>query len=37
MKNRTMRFDIDMRGRRCGMENGKKKCVKNGVDRWEVC
>lgn len=37
MKNRTMRFDIDMRERRGGMENGKMKFVKNGVDRWEVC
>ena len=34
MKNRMMKFYIDMRG---GMENGKMKFAKNGVDRWEVC
>lgn len=37
MKNRTMRFDIDMRGRPGGMENGKMKFVTNGINRWEVC
>ena len=37
MKNRTMKYDIDMRGRFGGMENRKMKFVKNCVDRWEVC
>ena len=37
MKNRMMKFYIDMRERPGGMENGKMKFVKNGVDRWEVC
>ena len=39
MKNRTMKFvkNIDMRERPGGMENGKMKFAKNGVDRWEVC
>ena len=37
MKNRMMKYYIDMREGRGGMEKGKKKFVKNGVDRWEVC
>ena len=37
MKNLKMKFYIDMRERRGGMEIGKMKCAKNGVDRWEVC
>ena len=36
MKNRMMKFYIDMRERPGGMENGKMKFA-NGVDRWEVC
>lgn len=37
MKNRKMKYYIDMRGRFGGMEKRKIKCVKNGIDRWEVC
>ena len=37
MKNRMMKFYIDMRERRGVMENGKMKFAKNGVYRWEVC
>ena len=37
MKNRMMKFYIDMRERRGGMENRKMKFAKNGVDRWEEC
>lgn len=37
MKNRMMKFYIDMRGRLGGMEKRKMKLVKNDIDRWEVC
>lgn len=37
MKNRMMKFYIDMRERPGGMENEKMKFVTNGIDRWEVC
>jgi hypothetical protein len=37
MKNRMMKFYIDMRERCGGMENEKMKFVTNGIDRWEVC
>ena len=37
MKNLKMKFYIDMRERRGGMENGKMKFANNGVDRLEVC
>ncbi len=37
MKNRMMKFYIDMRERRSGMEKGKMKFVTNGINRWEVC
>lgn len=37
MKNRMMKFYIDMRGRLGRMEKRKIKYMKNGIDRWEVC
>ena len=37
MKNRMMKFYIDMRGRFGGMEKRKMRFVKNGVDQREVC
>ena len=37
MKNRMMKFYIDMRERRGGMENGKMKFAYHHQGRWEVC